>query len=156
MVDMKKLKGYEILPDGRILDLKGKEKKCWKSRGGYLLTQLRHLDGSRKQYLIHRLVATAYVPNPDNLPQVNHIDGDKCNNAASNLKWCDQGHNMKHSYASGLRKPTSGKLSDDQVKEMRRLREEGFTYQRIGDMFGISYQSAHLVCTKKQYSHVGD
>lgn len=47
-------------------------------------------------YVIHRLVAKYFVPNPDNMPMVNHIDGNKYNNYYKNLEWCDQKHNMQH------------------------------------------------------------
>lgn len=58
-----------------------------------------------KSALVHRLVASAFVPNPDKLPQVNHIDGDKFNNAASNLEWCTARHNVQHAYQTGLSNP---------------------------------------------------
>lgn len=51
---------------------------------------------------IHRLIALTFIPNPDNLPQVNHKDGDKGNNHASNLEWCSVKQNMMHAEASGL------------------------------------------------------
>lgn len=57
---------------------------------------------SRKHYAIHRLVAEAFLPNPKNLPQVNHIDGNKDNNKVTNLEWCDQSYNITHALANGL------------------------------------------------------
>ena len=55
-------------------------------------------------FRIHRLVAEAFVPNPNNLPQVNHIDGDKLNNAPSNLEWVSNRDNMTHAMKNGLRR----------------------------------------------------
>ena len=55
-------------------------------------------DGSRNREMVHRLVAKAFVPNPESLDQVNHIDADTKNAAATNLEWCNQSHNVKHSY----------------------------------------------------------
>ena len=56
----------------------------------------------QKIYLLHRIVAKAWVPNPNNYPEVNHIDGNKLNNNSDNLEWCTRSYNIKHAYANGL------------------------------------------------------
>lgn len=80
---------------GRILrpaiDARGYERVC-----------LFKMDRDRR-YKVHRLVAMAFVPNPDNLPQVNHIDGNKRNNNVSNLEWITNEGNMRHAKEHGLR-----------------------------------------------------
>lgn len=66
---------------------------------GYMVVTL---DG--KKYAVHRLVAKHFIPNPYDHPQVNHKDGNKQNNCASNLEWCTAGENINHALKTGLRK----------------------------------------------------
>jgi len=66
------------------------------------------LCGDRKKYSVHRLVAKAFVPNPDNKPFINHKDGDKLNNHFTNLEWVTASENQKHAYATGLNSPNNG------------------------------------------------
>ncbi len=60
------------------------------------------MKGIITQHLVHRLVAKAFLPNPKNLPMVNHLDGNKANNRADNLEWCDQYENFQHALLHGL------------------------------------------------------
>lgn len=59
-------------------------------------------DGFKKNMLIHRMVAIAFVPNPNNYPCVNHLDGDKLNNHYLNLEWCTHQQNIEHAFRTGL------------------------------------------------------
>lgn len=72
---------------GIVILQKGGLKQCWK---------------------VHRLVAIHFIPNPNNYPQVNHIDCKKDNNAFYNLEWCDRTHNIRHAIANGLRREKYG------------------------------------------------
>lgn len=76
-------------------------KSCPNRKGGYLHVKLQTPTGRKTAY-IHRLVAEAFMPNPYNLPQVNHIDGNKYNNHVSNLEWCTQEENNLHAQKLGL------------------------------------------------------
>lgn len=64
-------------------------------------------NGKVKRYKVSRLVAQEFIPNPENKPFINHIDGDKLNNHIDNLEWCTQSENMKHASMIGLRKYVS-------------------------------------------------
>lgn len=70
-------------------------------------------------YSVHRLVATAFIPNPKRLPQVNHLDGNKLNNHVANLEWCDAYDNVMHAIRTGLR-PSSPALSPSPVPQRTR------------------------------------
>ena len=59
-------------------------------------------DRNRKNVSVHRLVAEAFIPNIDNLPHVNHKDGDNNNNRIDNLEWCSRSENVKHAYKNNL------------------------------------------------------
>ena len=89
---------YQISDKGRVKSLNfGKEKilKPWKSGCGYLLVDICK-NGDKKHYLIHRLVAMTFIPNPQNFTQINHMDEDKSNNNANNLEWCTAKYNSNY------------------------------------------------------------
>ena len=97
---MKDIKGYEGLyaatSCGKIYSYRAKKfLKPRKDRGGYLLENL-YKDSKMKTYTIHRLITETFLPNPDNLPEVNHIDEDKTNNALSNLQWISHKDNINY------------------------------------------------------------
>ena len=92
----KDIKGYEglyqISNTGKVKGLKrNKVLKLILQRSGYY-----YVDLQRKRRLVHRLVAEAFIDNPDNLPEVNHKDEDKVNNDASNLEWCTSKYNANY------------------------------------------------------------
>ena len=91
--DSPKLKKYDVL------------KPQISKRNGYVY-QMLYKNGKEKLLRVHRLVAMAFLPNPNNLPQVNHKDGNKQNNSVDNLEWCEQSDNMKHDYKNGLQIPS--------------------------------------------------
>ena len=78
---------------------------------GYLHINARKDRKSHTLY-VHKAVASAFIPNPDNKPQVNHIDGNKLNNCLDNLEWVTYSENNKHAYKTGLKKATKGKNND--------------------------------------------
>ena len=96
---MKDIKGYEglyaITPEGEVWSYKKKMFLVPRNSKGYLRVKLCR-DGQKKWYRVHRLVAEAYIPNPENLPQINHKDENKTNNCLQNLEWCDAKYNSNY------------------------------------------------------------
>ena len=93
-------KSFKVLKE-RIL-------KLWKSNCGYLRVVL-CIDSKTRYHSIHRLVAEAFIPNPDSLPQVNHKDEDKTNNRIENLEWCSGEYNRNYGTRNERIKTTQGK-----------------------------------------------
>lgn len=100
---------YLVSNTGKVKSLdwnhSGKEKELSQyEQGGYKLVGIRR-KGVHHNYLVHRLVAIAFLDNPLNLPDVNHIDGNKTNNNVSNLEWVTKSENIRHAIEHGLRTP---------------------------------------------------
>ena len=98
---------YFATEDGKIVNKQGMPVKPFISSRGYMRVKLHIGGGKYKNYSVHVLVAMAFIPNPDNLPQVNHKDGNKLNPAVYNLEWCNQSYNTKHAIRTGLYDNTS-------------------------------------------------
>lgn len=119
--DIKDYEGiYQVSNLGRVRSLtrkvktfngfritKGQLLKPLKTNRNYFRVDLKQ-NQKNKYKSIHRLVAETFIPNPNNYPIINHIDGDTSNNKADNLEWCTQSHNIKEAYRVGLARPTPG------------------------------------------------
>lgn len=93
---------YEIYDDGRCFNIKRKHFLSGSVKNtGYQMVLL-SLEGKKKDFSVHRLVAEAFLPNPNNLPFVNHKDGNKLNNAVSNLEWISPKDNTIHAAQNNL------------------------------------------------------
>ena len=93
---------------------------------GYEYVHLCNGKGKTKLFRVHRLVAETFIPNPNNLPEVNHKDGDKLNNNVKNLEWCTNLENMRHSVETGLRniKGENNPSAKLKVKDVINIRKE--------------------------------
>lgn len=104
----------ETLSDGRKRLRKGSMLKTEKNINGYLRIQL-WKSSEVKKVSIHRLVAQAFIPNPNNLPQVNHKDEDKTNNHVENLEWCDGKYNTN--YGTAIQRNTEKRLNSPKLSK---------------------------------------
>lgn len=111
-----------------------------------------------KQESVHRMVATAFVPNPNNKPVVNHIDANPLNNCAENLEWCTTAENLQHAINIGnlkLRGTHNGQsiLNEEKVREIRRLYdEEKLKVSEIARIFNIRYDTTYLVVKRRNWA----
>ena len=134
---------YSISDDGRIRndetgrELKGTFKSCEYQKVSLMI------EGKAKCYMVHRLVAEVFLPNPYNLPVVHHIDGNKLNNNVSNLEWATISENNKHRFTSSEKitdMPKVIETFDENWKEMEKF--PGFMINNIG---WICNKNTHIV-----------
>lgn len=145
---------YIIYSDGRIYSKRNKKFLTMKiSHDGYGRTQL-YKDKKYKNYNFHRVVAEVFIPNPDNKPFVNHINGNKLDNRVENLEWCTQSENIKHAWKNGLSKPRRNE-ADKRSKRIDQLTLDGEyirtfpSTMEIERQLGIPHSNISVVCKGK-------
>lgn len=163
------LKGYEesyqISDQGRVFTKRrldgnriiyGKELHPVITKDGYLKVGLCK-DSIVKRFYLHRLVANQFLENPNNLPQVNHIDGNKFNNNVSNLEWCTKEENQRHAVNHLLMQHGSArpgaKLTEEKVIEIYKLKGV-LSAKEIGAHYGVSKNTVNLILRGKKWSYL--
>ena len=131
----------------------------YKDRDGYSLVGL-HKGGSQTTFRVHRLVATHFIPNVNNKPTVNHIDGNKSNNSLTNLNWMTDREQYIHAKSTGLRNDVgesnpSARLNDISVKEIvNLLKNTNYTQVEIASMFGVKRKAISEICRGVNWKHI--
>jgi hypothetical protein len=162
-IDFKMISNYGRV---KIVSNKGiKSEKLYtgSSACGYRMTGYKTIDGYIR-VLNHRLVAKAFIPNPDNKPQVNHINSIRSDNRVENLEWVTQNENFKHAYmagrvAIGVKNPAS-KLTEKDVLDIRNtLKERGelglkIYYGNISKTYGVSRTAISNIHKLKTWKHL--
>lgn len=151
-------KGYYISECGKVLSVKGRKPrviKGVKNNYGYLCINL-HQDGKRKNFLIHRLVASYFIPNPNNYSCVNHKDECKTNNHVSNLEHCTYKYNLEYSgntkkaCESAIKNQTWKKAHESNKKKIKAFNY--FTNEFIGEFESVKEAGKKLEVTKESIS----
>lgn len=157
---------YVVCRDGKVFGVyKGgrlKEQKPRKHTGGYMRCTM-----FQKDVYIHRIVAELFCDNPNGYTEVNHVNGNKADNRSDNLEWVTRNENMKHAYDTGLvsheqvtkagkagGKVTGDrnrKLSDDQVREIRRSKE---SESSLSKMYGVNRSTIGAVRRNERFKEV--
>lgn len=131
----------KISPDGRVFSTWGKRIKKQQDRSGYKFVSVTS-EGRETKMAVHRLVATAYIPNPENHPMVNHKDGNPSNNNVSNLEWCTASQNAQHAHDTGL---CSSKKKVLQIKNGEIVGEYD-SMKKAAEAVGVSPSAIGHVC----------
>lgn len=149
---------YTINDKGEVFsDNSGRMKTRYRAGSKYKIINFMTEDGQKRTFRVHRLVATAFLPNPQNKKEVNHIDGNKENNSLENLEWSTRQENAQHAVDIGLMKPRRGEdcsfsiLTEEQVREVFTLREQGLLQREIAEIMNCSSSNISYILRGKTW-----
>lgn len=173
-----KLKNFEnkylINVNGEIVSISRKHwnGRCWwtskekklkhqVSKSGYKTIALSIGNGKIKTSYVHRLIAEHFIPNSDNKPQVNHIDGNKLNNSLNNLEWVTVKENITHAFETGLNKGikrfgernNSAKLTKKDILKIRSLKGKKMIKELAND-YEVSVSQISAIQNYKSWKHI--
>lgn len=155
----KEINGFKISNLGNVFCRK--KRRLYKGTNGYYLIRIKN-----KTYSVHRLVAEAFLDNPQRKEQVNHKNGIKTDNRIENLEWCTRSENCKHAIKIGLINPLhknrangercyASKLNSRQVKKIRDVYSLGRKSMReLGYAYGVSAVAIGHIIKRRNWKHV--
>ena len=119
-------------------------------------------DKEKQAHVVHRIVATAFIPNPENKPCVNHKDFDRTNNHLSNLEWVTYRENTLHATQNGVlvsykgRESNLAKYTEKQVREVYNLCKSGLSQSKAGAVVGMPRPTVASIMQKVSWRHITD
>ena len=154
---------YQVSIFSRVKSFYGRKPRILKhhiSIDGYVVVSLSK-NATDRIFGVHALVARAFLDNPDNKPEVNHMDGDKAHSCVWNWEWATTGENARHAVLNGLRKSGSespcAKLTAEQVREILRLYIKGdseFGCPGLAKKFNVHPTTIHGILRGKTYRNI--
>lgn len=147
---------YEVSNTGQVRNRKHNRLMTLRvnHKGYYKIGLKSETEGKAKMKFVHRLVAEAFLPNPDNLPQVNHKNCIKTDNRVENLEWVDGSYNMRHMVANG--RSTTAKLNVRTASEIRELLLLGASINKLARKYGVSQKTIYDIQDGKVWSWVSE
>lgn len=161
---VKDWEGYYVSRCGQVLTTRHKWKSMQVPRirkqtlnpHGYLCVTLKMPERKLKFARVHRLVAETFIPQTADC--VNHINGIQTDNRVENLEWCTNGENLRHHFRTLMRNTGPNhwntKLTMEQVREAKRLQDDGHSLRAIGRIFGVSHATIKLAITNPAWERV--
>lgn len=149
--------GYIVFENGDIHNKHNKKLSSRDNGKGYLIVSL-YVNGKRTCKAVHRLIAECFIPNPRDLSDVDHIDGNRRNNVISNLRWVTHGENIGHSYYLSNRSATGENNSrcettEEEVRDICKLLEQGYKPSQVRD-FGFDYGRVRAIKRRQNWVHI--
>lgn len=142
---------------GEIRKYRGKTLTITMDKKGYATVSLNYMN-ERKLFFVHRLLAMAFIPNPNGKPHINHKDGNCRNNSLDNLEWCTHRENMEHAAANLLTSVGSKHgmsiLDESDIPEIRSRYEKGEKPSSIASSFGVSKGAIGHIVKRTSWRHV--
>lgn len=136
----------------------GQEIKTRIGRAGYVFVALRKSGHRQNNYLVHRLLAAVFIPNPENKPCINHINSQRDDNRIENLEWCTYSENNAHAHRVGGQRAYYGeshsqsKLTAAQAEEIRaKFKPRIYTYPMLSKEYGISIGALQAIISNKTW-----
>jgi hypothetical protein len=161
---------YEVSIYGNIFSLKRRDRMGRRIEGKQLSPSILSMgypgvtlcnNGKEKKALVHRLVAEAFLENPDELPQVNHKDGNKENNHLENLEWVSSKQNIAHSIEMGLKvtavgeRASKAKLTESDVIKIRELlKNSDLSLRAIARNYNVHHKTIANIRDNKNWTHI--
>lgn len=151
---------YEVSDNGKVRNVNtGKILKYWIDRDGYYRTTI---SVNKKSYHTgtHRFVAIAFIPNPNNLPEVNHKNGKKWDNSVENLEWVTTQENVQHAFDTGLKSAIKGEdnslstYTEKQIRKVCKMLEKGISNKKISEKTGVERKYITDIKKGRRWKHI--